>query len=122
MENFNQLILSTSSTSSTSTNSLVSISISDDDNKIISIVSLGIDEEYRNKKIGSQYIKWLKFMYPHCKLDLHVSIKNPNAIKLYENNNFKIVKTIENYYSTMLFEPYLGEGIHAYYMICNDDQ
>lgn len=122
--------LSDSICSSGSTDSIESIgstesteSISDGD-KIITIASFGICDKYRNKGIGDMYIKWLKMYYPNCPIDLHVSIKNINAIKLYEKHNFIINKTVKKYYTDMSYEPYTAEGVDAYYMVatCSIDE
>lgn len=90
--------------------------------KITTIVSLGIHPNYRKKGIADAYIKWVKKMYPSEIFDLHVSVKNSDAIKLYENNNFKSVKIEIKYYTDMSFEPYTGKGTDAHYMVCCDAQ
>jgi ribosomal protein S18 acetylase RimI-like enzyme len=84
--------------------------------KSMTIVSLGVKEEYRGNKIGKLYINWIKSKYPDHDIYLHVSIRNENAVKLYKSTGFKIIKTQKEYYSDMGYEPYVKNGLDAYYM------
>jgi ribosomal protein S18 acetylase RimI-like enzyme len=96
------------------------ITDSDDvsEKKTMNIASIGVDPEYRRQGIADAYIKWVKNLYPKYSFNLHVSIKNTGAIKLYENNGFVIKKTIRNYYTETNFEPYINEGVDAHLMVC----
>jgi GNAT superfamily N-acetyltransferase len=82
----------------------------------VTIASIGVDEKYRKQGIATEYIKWVKKMYPTSSLNLHVSIKNLGAINLYKSHGFEIYKTKYGYYHETTFEPYIGEGINAYEM------
>lgn len=96
--------------------------IDDDDDsskKSLNIASIGVDPKYRRQGIADLYIKWIKNLFPQYSLNLHVSVRNIGAIKLYENNGFKISKTKKNYYDETNFEPYVKEGVDAYEMLCD---
>jgi ribosomal protein S18 acetylase RimI-like enzyme len=88
-----------------------------ENNKKITIISIGIDKNHRRKGYGDMCLKWIKNKYPKYQLNLHVSIKNFGAIKLYENNGFVVSVTKNKYYHETTFEPYIGDGVNAYEMI-----
>ena len=68
--------------------------------KNIHIYSIAVDENVRNKGVGSQLIKSIKNKYDYS-LTLNVSINNTNALKFYEKNNFIIIEEKENYYENL---------------------
>lgn len=96
-------------------------SISTNADNIVTIGSIGIIESMRGKGIGDKYIKWLKHEFPDKQFELHVSIANTNAIKLYNKNGFKITNLRTKYYCDEGFEPYTGKGIDAYIMTYSDE-
>ena len=60
----------------------------------INIIFLFVDEEYRNRDLGS---KLIKFVLTDIKgvITVDTNISNKKAIKFYKKNNFKITKTTE---------------------------
>lgn len=88
--------------------------------KLATIVSIGVDQKVRKCGIADAYIKWVKSLFPNYSIELHVSIKNTGAIKLYKNNGFQIAKTKEKYYMEHGFDPYVGKGVNAYLMVCTN--
>lgn len=84
--------------------------------KILSIISIGIDPKFRKQGYASQYIDIIKNHFSDYILHLHVSVKNTDAIKLYEKHNFVIGIMKEKYYEDHNFEPYTKEGTNAYQM------
>lgn len=84
--------------------------------ELITLVSIGVDKDMRGKKIGDEYIKWLKKHFQKKSIELHVSVKNTAAINLYLKHGF-VVDTIEKlYYNDQGYEPYTGPGRDAYIM------
>ncbi len=81
--------------------------IFDDRAEIIDIVVMML---YRNKKIGD---KLLKYVIEMCKnkgcenITLEVRVNNKPALKLYKNNDFKIVSVRKKYYSNGTVDAYL---------------
>lgn len=81
--------------------------IFDDRAEIIDIVVMML---YRNKKIGD---KLLKCVIEMCKnkgcenITLEVRVNNKPALKLYKNNDFKIVSVRKKYYSNGTVDAYL---------------
>ncbi len=68
--------------------------------ELFTIVALGIIEDYRNKKIGTQLLDKLIEDNSNTvdKISLQVNKKNKYAIKLYENFGFRTVLEIPKYY------------------------
>ena len=60
----------------------------------INIIFLFVDEEYRNRDLGS---KLIEFVLTDIKgvITVDTNISNKKAIKFYKKNNFKITKTTE---------------------------
>ena len=73
------------------------------------IMSLCIKPEYQKRGVGSKIIRFLKEKYDKP-ISLYVQSSNVSAVNFYVKNNFKIVKTIPEYYSVL-------ENKEAYYMI-----
>lgn len=65
------------------------------------IISLAVDPDWREKEIGT---KLIGFLIEHFKkkgfkkISLRVRTENKTAISFYQNLDFKILKTIKNYY------------------------
>lgn len=60
------------------------------------LIEIGILPEFQNKGYGSKLLK--ESIKDKQKILLEVSIENENAIKLYKSLDFKILRTIPNYY------------------------
>ena len=75
------------------------------------LVSIAVLPEYRRNKIGENLLlvgnRVMKFNYNVHEIILEVRVSNIPAIKLYQNNNFNIVKRLSHYYK---------DGENAYLM------
>lgn len=81
--------------------------IFDDRSEIIDIV---VDILYRNKKIGDKLLKHVIDLSKSNGCDnitLEVKVNNEPAIKLYKNNEFKIVSIRKKYYANGTIDAYL---------------
>lgn len=65
-----------------------------------------VKEEYRNKGIASNLLKYIISNNDFLNITLEVNVNNVNAIKLYEKFNFKTISVRKGYYN----------GIDAYLM------
>ena len=74
------------------------------------IIDISVDVMFRNKKIGDELVKHIINL---CKtngcdnITLEVRIDNKSAIKLYQNNNFKVISIRKKYYSNGTVDAYL---------------
>lgn len=64
------------------------------------IAIFGLLKEHRNQNIGTLILKDIinKSIENKKHIKLHVNVHNMNAIKLYQNAGFKIIKTNQRYY------------------------
>lgn len=74
----------------------------------VDILSIVVDEQYRNRKIASNLIDYLISELDSSVevITLEVAVNNDNAINLYQKFGFEIINTRKNYYN----------GIDAYLM------
>ncbi len=73
------------------------------------LLTIAVDEGWRNKGIGKTLINYIKELYGENVLwHLEVACSNKSAIHLYKSYGFEINSIIANYY---------GEGKDAYRMI-----
>ena len=74
------------------------------------IIDIAVSVLYRNKKIGDKLIKYVVELCKNNGCDnitLEVRVNNKPAIKLYENNDFKVVSIRKKYYSNGKIDAYL---------------
>lgn len=74
------------------------------------IIDIAVSLLYRNKKIGDKLIKYVVELCKNNGCDnitLEVKVNNKPAIKLYENNDFKVVSIRKKYYSNGKIDAYL---------------
>lgn len=67
----------------------------------IDLINIGVDQEHRNKHIGTnllQYVIINNAIKDNKNIFLEVKETNINAIKLYENNEFKTIYVRKQYY------------------------
>lgn len=64
----------------------------------IDLLSIFVDNNYRNKGIASNMLKELMKIGENKTITLEVSSDNMNALRLYEKHNFKTVGIRKNYY------------------------
>lgn len=64
----------------------------------IDLLSIFVDEEYRNNHIGTSLIKYLAENFNNKTITLEVSENNIAALTLYYNLGFKIVNVRKKYY------------------------
>lgn len=65
------------------------------------IISIAVDKDYRNLKIGSKLLYQAILILSSCNIDkitLEVRENNKEAIELYKSFDFKIDRTVPNYY------------------------
>lgn len=71
--------------------------------RAVYIMTVTVFEEYKRFGIGSQLLNELIDIHKKMKeiqfIYLHVQINNDLALSFYTKNDFKIIKTIENYYT-----------------------
>ena len=68
---------------------------------VAEIVNIGVDPDFRGRKIGSQLLDELEVQALKlgvATINLDVRASNDHAIKLYQNHGFKPVALRENYY------------------------
>lgn len=68
----------------------------------IEIINIYVKEEYRNRKIGTDMLKYIiKFARNNKIINITLEVRENNyyAIKLYESNGFKKIAKRENYYN-----------------------
>jgi len=75
----------------------------------IHIMSICINPNYQKLGVGSNIIDFFKKKYKKP-ISLYVQSYNVSAVNFYVKNNFKIVKTIPDYYVVL-------ENKEAYYMV-----
>ena len=66
------------------------------------IISIAVDKDYRNLKIGSKLLYQAIVILSSCNIDkitLEVRENNKEAIELYKSFDFKIDRIVPNYYS-----------------------
>ncbi len=79
----------------------------------MTIISLGVLKEYRNKGYGDVLIKEsIKTLKEHNEIILHVMVNNMNAIKLYKTNGFVIIKRLSNYYYQLNTDAFIMQKIN----------
>lgn len=66
----------------------------------VHILSIAIKKEYRNRGFSTFFIDFLKNTFSFD-ITLYVQTVNEEALGFYKKNNFKIVKTLNNYYSNL---------------------
>ncbi len=74
------------------------------------IIDIAVDVMYRNKKIGDKLLKHIIDICKNNKCDnitLEVKIDNKPALKLYKNNEFKIISVRKKYYKDGNTDAYL---------------
>ena len=67
------------------------------------IITIDIKKEFRGKQIAQTLLNHLEKFYNEIGLKygiLQVSKKNKRAIKFYEKNQYKFIRTLSNYYQT----------------------
>ncbi|MBA42597.1 MAG: hypothetical protein CMF62_01125 [Magnetococcales bacterium] len=93
-------------------NKLVGFVVIEYNDNRIHICSIGVYQNYRNKKIGSTLIKNIIKLCDEPKVSLYVKCDNSIAIKFYLKNEFVIIKKLDNYYENY----FKNESNDAYYM------
>ena len=63
----------------------------------LEIINIAVKEEYQNRKIGTKLLDHISELGENHIL-LEVNENNKKAIEFYKKNNFKIIRTIKNYY------------------------
>lgn len=66
------------------------------------IIDVFVNESFRNRKIGTNMLKYVIEKAKSlnlCNITLEVNVNNKYAIKLYENNGFKKVALRKSYYN-----------------------
>ena len=74
------------------------------------IIDVAVDVMYRNKKIGDKLVKYIIELSKNNGCDnitLEVRVNNDPAIKLYKNNEFKVISIRKKYYSKGTIDAYL---------------
>jgi len=74
------------------------------------IIDISVDVMYRNRKIGDELVKYIIDLSKdnNCKdITLEVKVNNDAAIKLYKNNNFKVISIRKRYYKDGSIDAYL---------------
>lgn len=68
------------------------------------IMSFAVYEEYRNKCVGGQIMKWMKDLcqIKHKNMSLYVHVENIGAIEFYKKHIFMIDHTHHDYYKNSL--------------------
>ncbi len=61
----------------------------------VTVEELYVDEEYRNKGIGTQFFKFLKDNIPAARYRLEVEADNEKAKKLYEQMGFEVLPYVQ---------------------------
>lgn len=64
----------------------------------IDLISIYVDENYRNKHIGQELLNYIKKIYLNKPIILEVSENNNIARKFYEKNEFTTINIRKNYY------------------------
>lgn len=67
----------------------------------IHILSIAIDNNVRNKGVGTYLFNNLKSIYKNCSITLYVQTSNFTAVNFYFKQYFKIVNYNPNYYKSL---------------------
>lgn len=59
------------------------------------IEDIYIQEPYRGRRIGSQFLQYIEKKYPHAILRLEVELENERAVHTYEKNGFQELPYME---------------------------
>lgn len=76
------------------------------------IIDVAVNVMHRNKKIGDKLVKYIIDLSKNSGCDnitLEVKVNNNSAIKLYQNNGFKVISVRKKYYSNGTIDAYLME-------------
>jgi len=77
--------------------------INDAELSLAKIVSIAVKKEHQRKGVGKTLLKTLekqlKSEYHIQRIQLQVHVDNRSAIYFYQNNNYEIIKKIQNYYA-----------------------
>ena len=76
---------------------------------IIYIPNVCVDEKYRNLKIATNLIKFIKNKYKNKSLLLHCLKKNVPALNLYNKAGFKVVKELKGFNLSYKIKPKIYE-------------
>ena len=91
-------------------NNVVGFIIADIFDDRAEIIDVAVDVMYRNKKIGDKLVKYIIDLSKNNGCDnitLEVRVNNEPAIKLYKNNEFKVISIRKKYYSKGTIDAYL---------------
>ena len=91
-------------------NNVVGFIIADIFDDRAEIIDVAVDVMYRNKKIGDKLVKYIIELSKNNGCDnitLEVRVNNEPAIKLYKNNEFKVISIRKKYYSKGTIDAYL---------------
>ena len=91
-------------------NNVVGFIIADIFDDRAEIIDVAVDVMYRNKKIGDKLVKYIIELSKNNGCDnitLEVRVNNDPAIKLYKNNEFKVISIRKKYYSKGTIDAYL---------------
>lgn len=76
--------------------------ILEQERKTLNIINFLIKEGYRNMGLGSYLLDYvlmeIEKIQNFKRIILNVRTSNLNALKLYKNHNFRIIKEVDNYY------------------------
>ena len=76
------------------------------------IIDIAVDVMHRNKKTGDKLVKYIIDLSKKrgcTNITLEVKINNNAAIKLYQNNGFKVISIRKKYYEKGTVDAYLME-------------
>lgn len=82
---------------------IIGYSLGDIKDKNYHIMSIGVEESYRSKGVGSFMINYIKKRF--STISLYVHVENIKGIKFYEKNGFNICETLKDYYGGSLEGP-----------------
>ena len=91
-------------------NNVVGFIIADIFDDRAEIIDVAVAVMYRNKKIGDKLVKYIIELSKNNGCDnitLEVRVNNDPAIKLYKNNEFKVISIRKKYYSKGTIDAYL---------------
>lgn len=78
-------------------------------NNVVYIPNVCVNEDFRNKKVATSLIDYLKKLYPKNDLMLHCLKKNIPALTLYNKTDFRIIKEFKGFNSPYLLKPKIYE-------------
>ena len=76
---------------------------------IVYVPNVCVDEKYRNLKIATNLIKFIKNKYKNKSLLLHCLKKNVPALNLYNKAGFKVVKELKGFNLSYKIKPKIYE-------------